>query len=74
VFGSPQSGDELPDGIPGGAVGLEEAEVVDENLVFIESMMVQTDAPADLIAGGHASADLDYRPRGPQHLDGAQIG
>jgi hypothetical protein len=47
---------------------------LDENLVFIESMMVQTDAPADLIAGGHASADLDYGPRGPQHLDGAQIG
>jgi indolepyruvate decarboxylase len=44
-----------------------------ENLVFIESIMDPTDAPADLIAGGHASADLDYGPRGPQHRKGAQI-
>ena len=43
---------------------------MDENLVFIESMMVQTDAPADLIAGGHASANLDYGPRGPQYRNG----
>jgi indolepyruvate decarboxylase len=44
-----------------------------ENLVFIESIMDPTDAPASLIAGGHASADLDYGPRGPQHRQGAQI-
>ena len=44
-----------------------------ENLVFIESIMDPTDAPANLIAGGHASADLDYGPRGPQHRKGAQI-
>jgi indolepyruvate decarboxylase len=44
-----------------------------ENLVFIESIMDPTDAPASLIAAGHASADLDYGPRGPQHRNGAQI-
>ena len=44
-----------------------------ENMVFIESIMDPTDAPANLIAGGHASADLDYGPRGPQHRKGAQI-
>jgi indolepyruvate decarboxylase len=44
-----------------------------ENLVFIESIMDPTDAPANLIASGHASADLDYGPRGPQHRKGAQI-
>jgi indolepyruvate decarboxylase len=38
-----------------------------QNLVFIESIMDPADAPADLITGGHASADLDYGPRGPQH-------
>jgi indolepyruvate decarboxylase len=44
-----------------------------ENLVFIELIMDPTDAPATLIAAGHASADLDYGPRGPQHRKGAQI-
>jgi TPP-dependent 2-oxoacid decarboxylase len=44
-----------------------------ENLVFIEAIMDPTGAPANLITGGHASADLDYGPRGPQHRPGAQI-
>jgi indolepyruvate decarboxylase len=43
------------------------------NLVFIESIMDPTDAPANLIASGHAAADLDYGRRGPQHRKGAQI-
>ena len=44
-----------------------------DNLVFIEAIMDPTDAPASLIASGHASADLDYGPRGPQRRKGAQI-
>lgn len=44
-----------------------------DTLVFIESIMDPTDAPTNLITGGHASADVDYGPRGPQHRPGAQI-
>jgi TPP-dependent 2-oxoacid decarboxylase len=44
-----------------------------DNLVFIESIMGPADAPANLITGGHASADLDYGPRGPQHRKGRSV-
>ncbi|MDT5245292.1 MAG: hypothetical protein QOD36_2668 [Mycobacterium sp.] len=42
--------------------------------MFIELIMDPTDAPADRITGGHASADLDYGLRGSQHRMDAQIG
>jgi len=44
-----------------------------QDLVFIELIMDPQDSPASLIRGGHASADVDYGPRGPQHRKGAQI-
>lgn len=52
------------------------SEVLDsphDHLVFIESMMDPTDAPPNLIRGGHASADIDFGPRGPQRRDNSQI-
>jgi indolepyruvate decarboxylase len=42
-------------------------------LVFVESVMSKYDAPVDLIRGGHAFADSDYGPRGPQFAPGAQL-
>ena len=42
-------------------------------LVFVEAIMDPVDSPVSLIHGGHASADLDYGPRGPQSKPGAQI-
>lgn len=42
-------------------------------MVFVESVMDKYDAPIDLIAGGHALADSDYGPHGPQSAENAQI-
>jgi indolepyruvate decarboxylase len=42
-------------------------------LVFVECVMDKYDAPIDLILGGHAIADTDYGPRGPQSAVNAQI-
>jgi len=42
-------------------------------LVFVESVMDKYDAPIDLIRGGHAFADSDYGPRGPQLAADAQL-
>lgn len=44
-----------------------------DDLVFIESVMDKHDAPAELVAGAHLAAALDYGPRGPQHRSGSQI-
>jgi indolepyruvate decarboxylase len=44
-----------------------------KGLVFVESVMDKYDSPVDLIRGGHAFADTDYGPRGPQSIPGAQI-
>jgi len=41
--------------------------------VFVECVMDKYDAPIDLILGGHAIADTDYGPRGPQSAANAQI-
>lgn len=42
-------------------------------LVFVEAVMDKYDSPVNLIRGGHAFADLDYGPRGPQSAPDAQI-
>ena len=42
-------------------------------MVFVECVMDKYDAPIDLILGGHAIADTDYGPRGPQTAANAQI-
>ncbi|AKU92322.1 alpha-keto acid decarboxylase family protein [Vulgatibacter incomptus] len=47
------------------------AEHVD--LVFVESVMDKHDAPIDVIRGGHAFANSDYGPRGPQFAPDAQV-
>jgi len=44
-----------------------------DGLVFIEAVLGRDDAPGGLIAGGHAAADLDYGPRGPQSRPGIQL-
>ena len=46
---------------------------VDDSFTFVELLMKPDDAPLGLIRGGHASANLDYGPRGPQSAPGAQI-
>ncbi len=43
------------------------------DLVFVEAVMDKYDSPVDLIRGGHAFADMDYGPRGPQSAPDAQI-
>jgi indolepyruvate decarboxylase len=43
------------------------------NLVFVESVLDKYDSPTTLILGGHAFADTDYGPRGPQTVPGSQI-
>lgn len=43
------------------------------DLVFLEVVMDANDAPPGLIWGGHASAETDYGPRGPQYRKDAQI-
>jgi indolepyruvate decarboxylase len=42
-------------------------------LVFVEAVMVPDDAPTPAIRFGHALADSDYGPRGPQSVPNAQI-
>jgi len=42
-------------------------------LVFVESVMDKYDAPIALIKGGHAFANSDYGPRGPQFEPDAQL-
>jgi indolepyruvate decarboxylase len=42
-------------------------------MVFVECVMDKLDAPIDWIVGGHAIADTDYGPRGPQAATNAQI-
>jgi indolepyruvate decarboxylase len=42
-------------------------------LVFVEAVMDPDDSPIDLIRAGHAIADSDYGPRGPQSEPNAQI-
>lgn len=44
-----------------------------KGFVFVESVMDKNDSPVELILGGHAFADTDYGPRGPQSVPGAQI-
>jgi indolepyruvate decarboxylase len=46
---------------------------VDDSFIFVELLMKPDDAPLGLIQGGHASANIDYGPRGPQSAPGAQI-
>jgi TPP-dependent 2-oxoacid decarboxylase len=41
--------------------------------VLVECVMDKYDAPYDLILGGHAIADTDYRERRPQSPVNAQI-
>lgn len=43
------------------------------DLVLVEAIMDKYDSPIDLIRGGHAFAETDYGPRGPQSRPGAQI-
>lgn len=38
-----------------------------DSLIFIESIMDPFDAPTAVINSGNNGADIDYRPRGPQH-------
>jgi indolepyruvate decarboxylase len=42
-------------------------------LVFVEAVMDPDDSPIDLIRAGHAIANSDYGPRGPQSEPNAQI-
>jgi indolepyruvate decarboxylase len=44
-----------------------------KGFVLVESVMDKYDSPVDLIRGGHAFADTDYGPRGPQSLPGLQV-
>jgi indolepyruvate decarboxylase len=42
-------------------------------LVLVEAILDKYDSPIDLIRGGHAFAETDYGPRGPQSRPDAQI-
>jgi len=42
-------------------------------LVFVEALMDKDDAPESLIRGGHAFADSDFGPTGPQFAPDANI-
>jgi indolepyruvate decarboxylase len=44
-----------------------------KGFVLVESVMDKDDSPLELILGGHAFADTDYGPRGPQSVPGVQI-
>jgi indolepyruvate decarboxylase len=48
-------------------------EIPHNTFVLIESVMDKYDSPAELVMGGHAFAETDYGPRGPQSLPGTQI-
>jgi hypothetical protein len=47
-------------------------EVAHSSMVFVECVLEKYDAPIDLILGGHAIANTDYRARGPSPVH-AQI-
>jgi len=44
-----------------------------KGLVFVEALMDQNDSPVSLIRGGHAFADSDFGPTGPQFAPDANI-
>jgi indolepyruvate decarboxylase len=44
-----------------------------KGLVFVEAIMDPDDSPIELIQAGHAFADSDFGPRGPQSAPNAQI-
>jgi indolepyruvate decarboxylase len=44
-----------------------------KGLVFVEALMGQDDSPESLIRGGHAFADSDFGPTGPQFVLNANI-
>jgi indolepyruvate decarboxylase len=44
-----------------------------KGLVFVESLMDKDDSPESLIRGGHAFADSDFGPTGPQFAPDANI-
>jgi len=44
-----------------------------KGLVFVEALMDKDDSPATLIRGGHAFADSDFGPTGPQFVPNANI-
>ena len=44
-----------------------------KGLVFVEALMDKDDSPETLIRGGHAFADSDFGPTGPQFVPGANI-
>jgi indolepyruvate decarboxylase len=44
-----------------------------KGLVFVEALMDKDDSPVTLIRGGHAFADSDFGPTGPQFVPDANI-
>jgi TPP-dependent 2-oxoacid decarboxylase len=44
-----------------------------QGLVFVEALMDKDDSPVSLIRGGHAFADSDFGPTGPQFVPDANI-
>ena len=44
-----------------------------KELVFVEALMDKNDSPSTLIRGGHAFADSDFGPTGPQFAPDANI-
>ncbi len=44
-----------------------------KGLVFVEALMDKNDSPENLIRAGHAFADSDFGPTGPQFVPGANI-
>jgi indolepyruvate decarboxylase len=44
-----------------------------DTMVFVESIMDRSDAPAAVISSSNKGAELDYGPRGPQHRDKLQL-
>jgi len=43
--------------------------VVNDTMIFVESIMNRYDALAPVINSSNKGAELDYGPRGPQHRD-----
>ena len=44
-----------------------------DTMIFVESIMDPTDAPAAVIGSSNKGAELDYGPRGPQGRDSLQL-
>ena len=44
-----------------------------DTMIFVESIMAPSDAPAAVISSSNKGAELDYGPRGPQHRDNVQL-